>query len=265
MFDNLFDERCPSFTGILAGISKGECWVNNNENAVLAVIYSYCVGGFCILVNKEMLSDEQMIKEELKKLIYGKVLPDIIEKKFCEFEFSIEDEIITKLMMGLVGDKNVSSELEYSYRTNRKVIKESHLAESYQILSVDQCIIDNARKQLYKNSGMLLNRLDNSWGSDKDFLDYSYANVVLHNEEIVGICFGSSRYEDYIVVDIETHREHQRKGIATNMASDFVNRCIGKSMTIQWDCVDSNIASKALASKCGFKQFKVRPFYWFEI
>lgn len=168
-------------------------------------------------------------------------------------------------MMELVGDKNLFSELEYSYRTNKKVIEESHLAESYHILSVDQCIIDNARKQLYKNSDMLLNRLENSWGSDKDFLNYSYANLVLHNVEIVGICFGSSRFKDYIVVDIETHIEHQSKGIATYMASDFVNSCIKKGMTVQWDCVDSNIASKALASRGGFKQFKVRPFYWFEI
>lgn len=127
MYDRLFDERCPSFTGILAGISKGEYWVNDKENAVLAVIYSYCVGGFCILVNKEMLSDEQMIKEELKKLIYEKVLLDIKRKNFSEFEFSTEDEIISKLMMDLIGDKNISSELEYSYHTNKKVIEESHL------------------------------------------------------------------------------------------------------------------------------------------
>lgn len=265
MYDSLFDERCPSFTGILAGISKGECWVNDDENAILAVTYSYCVGGYCILVNKEMLSDEKMIKEELKKLIYENVLPDIKRKNFCEFEFSAEDEIINKLMIELVGDKNLFSELEYSYRTNKKVIEESLLAESYHILSVDQCIIDNAKKQFYKNSDMLLNRLENSWRSDKDFLDFSYANLVLHNVEIVGICFGSSRFKDYIVVDIETHIEHQSKGIATYMASDFVNNCIKKGMTVQWDCVDSNIASKALASRGGFKQFKVRPFYWFEI
>lgn len=155
--------------------------------------------------------------------------------------------------------------MEYSYRTNKKAIEKSQLEKSYHLLNVDQCIIDNARKQLYKNSDMLLNRLENSWGSDKDFLDNSYANVVVHNEEIVGICFGSSRYEDYIVVDIETHREHQRKGIATYMASDFVNSCIEEGMKVQWDCVDSNDVSKALASRCGFEQFKVRPFYWFEI
>ncbi len=44
-----------------------------------------------------------------------------------------------------------------------------------------------------------------------------------------------------------------------------MNECVDNQLVAQWDCVDSNDASKKTAQKAGFVFMKKKPYYWFEI
>ncbi len=46
------------------------------------------------------------------------------------------------------------------------------------------------------------------------------------------------------------------KDVVSNSKEDII---------VQWDHVESNMASARLAKKCGFVLFKKRPYYWFKI
>lgn len=82
---------------------------------------------------------------------------------------------------------------------------------------------------------------------------------------IVGIIFGSARYENLIAVDIEVEETYRRRGIAAFLTEHMLSSCSEENLTVQWDCVESNTASRMAAEKCGFHLFKKRPYYWFGI
>ncbi|MFP4457029.1 MAG: GNAT family N-acetyltransferase [Clostridia bacterium] len=63
----------------------------------------------------------------------------------------------------------------------------------------------------------------------------------------------------------ETDISHRRKGIASSPVKNFVNEATTRNYIVQWNRIESNVASKLLAEKFGFNLFKVRPYYRFKI
>lgn len=166
-------------------------------------------------------------------------------------------------MLNSFKNKDIKSELEYSYRFETKITKKFSLSDCYGVVRVSRPLLENIKN--CNNYELLVNRIDNSWHTREDFLNRSIAHIALHKDNIVGVCFGSALYNGYITVDIETNKDHRRLGIAASLVKYFVNTAINSNYIVQWDRIESNVASKLLAGKCGFKLFKVRPYYWFKI
>ncbi|GGG52789.1 hypothetical protein [Paenibacillus radicis (ex Gao et al. 2016)] len=59
-YKKITTDHSPSFSGIAAGVCKGELWVDHLENANIAIANSYAVGGFAFL--GEITSEEQYKK-----------------------------------------------------------------------------------------------------------------------------------------------------------------------------------------------------------
>lgn len=260
MFNIVLDDRNPSVSSILAGISKGKIWYDDLENPTLAITYSYCVGG-CGIVGK-------INKDSIEEVtgFFEKVFQSLRQNRIYEFEFSSEDNELYKDVLEIFSNKKIMTEIEYSYRIDHKIPEDiCNLSREYQYRMVDLDFIDKVRNGTIANHYMLTDRIENSWDSYEDFLKKSKACIALHNNMIIGIIFGSSRYKKVIDVDIETLKEYQRKGIATRLTMHFVNNCMEDGLTIQWDHTESNKISGLLAKKCGFKLLKKRPYYWFDI
>ena len=64
---------------------------------------------------------------------------------------------------------------------------------------------------------------------------------------IVGIIFGSARYENIIAVDIEVEETYRRRGIAAFLTEHMLSSWSEENLTVQWDCVESNTASRMAA------------------
>lgn len=250
------DDKNPSMYGILAGICKGEIWSFRNEPLVLDVMYSYCVGG-CGVVGR--IPDE---KKRQARIFFEAVFSSLMEKNIHEFEFSAEDVDLRSAILDIFSDKELFSEEEYSYRKSNSCNFNAALP-AYTFLEVDRCFLKMT--DYYENVEILLERLNNSWYEQEDFLEQSKCFVALQGKKIVGIIFGSARFSNIIAVDIEVLEEHRKKGIATTLTAHFVNACIRMGCIVQWDCVESNVQSQAVAEKCGFQLFKKRPYYWFAL
>lgn len=82
---------------------------------------------------------------------------------------------------------------------------------------------------------------------------------------IIAVIIGTSIFKNIIQIDIETENEHRKKSVALTLIQHFIKECINNGYVIQWDCMDTNIDSKRLAEKAGFKFFKKGVIYWFEI
>ncbi len=252
------DDKNPSFSGILAGESKGKTWYNNEDPPTLAVAYSYCVGG-CGVVGKIYPEERKPVRR-----FFETIFASLREMGIDEFEFSTEEEALSRALLDLFRDKLITKEEEYSYRICHS-IEHSYkdISNMYQIQVIDELFLENISSKNIKNTNMLMERIENSWNSTTDFMSHSKAIVAMLDHKIIGIIFGSSRYKQYIPLDIEVMEGYRHQGVATQLVCQFVNLCVREGWVVQWDHVESNHESVRLAQKCGFILFKKRPYYRF--
>ncbi|MFP4457030.1 MAG: hypothetical protein ACLFPS_05165 [Clostridia bacterium] len=85
---DILSNDCPSYSSIVAKIAKGDLWLDNNKSPTIAIVYSYCVGGYGILgvYNKSKLG--------LRCFLEKNVFPVIKESGKTVFEFSTENTAI---------------------------------------------------------------------------------------------------------------------------------------------------------------------------
>lgn len=245
------DVRNPSQSGILNGISKGECWLSDDN--MLAVTYSYPVGGCGVFGKIE--------NKEKAKLYFDKVFACLKALNIHEFEFATEDAALREQLLCLFQDREIEHELEYSYETYKKTNVEIAVPDGYQV----ELVTEQTLHKGYENEGMLTKRLEECWITVDDFFEKSFSFIAVKDKRIVGIIFGSGRYEKYIPIDIEVLEEHRKKGIAKALTIAFVKHCMKYELVPHWDCVESNKGSVHLAESAGFTKIKERLFYWFNI
>ncbi len=249
------DELNPSQSGILYGQCKGKCWVNTNKT--LAVTYSYLVGG-CGVFGE--------ITDSVQDLNFlRKVFCDLKKSGIDEFEFSAEDEKLRCELLQLFANEYIESEMELSFRPADDYPVEDIQITGYDIVKVDRQFLAQAKHNCYQNYEGLIEKINESWQSYKDFLTKNRAFVVMKGNEIVGTILGSGRFKDVLAIYIEVEQEHRKKGLAKKLSCELIKECARCNIKLQWDCVESNKASIATAESLGFELFKKRPYYWFTI
>ncbi len=245
------DVRNPSQSGILNGTSKGECWLSDDN--MLAVTYSYPVGG-CGVFGK-------IGSTEKAKIYFDKVFVCLKALNIHEFEFATEDAALREQLLCLFQDREIEHELEYSYETHEETNVEIAVPDRYEV----ELVTEQTLHKGYENEGMLTKRLEKCWNTLDDFFEKSFSFIAVKDKRIVGIIFGSGRYEKYIPIDIEVLEEHRKKGISKALTIAFIKHCMKYELVPHWDCVESNKGSVHLAESAGFTKIKERPFYWFTI
>lgn len=245
------DVRNPSQSGILNGTCKGECWISDDK--MLGVTYSYPVGGCGVFGKIE--SNERAQK------FFDKVFSNLKVLDIHEFEFSTEDAVLQEQLLYLFQNRKMEHELEYSYEINENTNVEIAVPSGYQVELVTKQTLHKG----YENEVMLTKLLEECWNSEEDFFEKSLSYIAVKDQKIVGIIFGSARYEKYVPIDIEVLNEHRKKGVAKALTIAFVKHCMKCDLVPHWDCVESNKGSVHLAESAGFVKIKERPFYWFDI
>lgn len=259
--DNIIYDDSPSFSGIVAGECKGDIWVDDVDNPNIALVASFAVGGFSIF------------GEPIDIEVYNKFKAFMIENMFYKlkskgvgyFEFSIESEKAKPYILEIFSNKNIQTEDEYTFRKNDKNNESIIVPDGYEIFKVDSEFLRKLESGAFDNKEFLVERLLESWGTYNDFLKKSLAFVAVNQNRIVAVIVGTARFKNIIPIDIETEDSHRKKGLALALTRHFVNECIDNGLIAQWDCVDSNIASKRTVERAGFKFLKKNTVYWFEI
>lgn len=258
---NVVNEKCPSFSGIISQESKGNLWVNDIETPTLAIAESYAVGGFAFLGTFK--SKDDFI--ELKQFLDAELLPQIKDKGYNCFEFSIESENLRDNILEIFQDKHLQTEREFSFRMNAIPIIEKEITKEYQIIKVDAMFWKMLSDGKFDNADFLRDRLLESWHSFEEFAHKSIAYCTVFENRIVAVIVGTANYNNIIPIDIETEEEHRRKGLAYAMTAEFIADCFKNNYVPQWDCVESNQSSYHMAKKLGFEITNENTVYWFDI
>lgn len=259
--DKITYDDSPSFSGIVAGECKGDMWVDDVENPNIALVGSFAVGGFSILGEPSNVEVYSKFKDFMIEDMFYKLK----SKGVNYFEFSIESEKTKPYILDIFCNKVIQIEDEYIFRKNDKYNESITVPDGYKIFKVDSNFLGKLDSDVFDNQEFLVERLLESWGTYDDFLKKSVAFVAANQNIIVAVIIGTARFKNIIPIDIETENSHRKKGLALALIHHFVNECIYNGYTPQWDCVDSNIASKRVAERAGFQFLKKNMVYWFEI
>lgn len=254
-------EDSPSFSGIVAGECKGDMWVDDVEDPNIALVASFAVGGFSILGEPSDVKTYSKFKEFLIYDMFSKLR----SRGINYFEFSIESEEIKPYIMDMFSNKIIQSEYEYTFRRKDRYNEMILVPEGYKIFKVDSQFLKKLESGVFTNREILVERLLESWDTYEDFLKKSTAFVAVYQNRIVTVIIGTARFKNIIPIDIEVENTHRKKGLALTLTHHFVNECIDNGYIPQWDCVESNKASKIVAERAGFQLLKKSKIYWFEI
>lgn len=260
-FENITNDNCPSFSGIVAGECKGDLWVDNIDNPKIAIAHSYAVGSFAFLgmINNDY---EYMY---LNNFIKNEIFSFLKQKGINYFEFSIESDNLKPYILRMFKDKTIQREREYSFRKLEQLNVNYSLPEGFKMQKVDYDFWKKIINGDFKNDAFLTKRLLESWASFDNFISKSIAFCITYSNSIVSVIVGTARFKNIIPIDIETDDRFKHKGFGYCLTIEFVNECINKGLIAQWDCVESNSNSLKLAEKAGFKLLKQNDVYWFDI
>ena len=99
-----------------------------------------------------------------------------------------------------------------------------------------------------------------TWGSVEHFIAGGFGFVVVAEDgDIAGAIstFGLGKGEAEI--DIATHKDYRRQGLATLMGCAFVDHCLAHDLTPSWTANYGNFGSTATARKLGFVDRFILP------
>jgi RimJ/RimL family protein N-acetyltransferase len=258
-YQDITNEACPSFSGIIAGECAGQIWVDDVAQPRIALAYSPAVGGFAFF---GQLDTEEEYRS-LTTSFNDTMISYLTENDYECFEFSIESDSLKPYLLRLFEDKSVQIEKEFSFRRNDVIMQTYSLPKGFLMQRVDAQLWEKLRKGSYQNAALLKDRLLESWGSLGRFEEKSLAYCITDADRIAAVIIGTASFHDIIPIDIEVEEEFRNQGFGYFLTIEFVNECMYRGLAPQWDCVESNPASKRLAEKAGFRLFRENEVYWF--
>lgn len=227
MFENFDDTSILSY---LQG-HMGTAYVDNLENPKAAQII---VGIFVFYAGDPHI-------KETEELLYN--LP--------EFTLAIVNSDEWKLRIESVHSGAIEKFQRYRFEKNPEHLKRSHihnllsaLPDGHEIKKVDYDIA--SAPSFHELSEDFISQFD----SMDDFLNRGTGCAILHNGRVISAATSFSVYDDGIEVEIATHPEYRRKGLATITAAALILDCMDKGKYVSWD--GANMESVKLAEKLGY-------------
>ncbi len=228
MFENIDSTIVLSY---LQG-HMGTAWVDDLENPMVAQI---TVGIFVFYAGDSST-------KEAEELLYN--LP--------EFTLAIVDSDEWKDRIETVHNGAIEKFQRYSFEKNPEHLDRLHilnlmssLPEGYEIRKVDNNI------SITPSFNELSEDFVSQFKSIDDFIKRGVGYAILHDGEVVAAATSFSVYDDGIDIEIATHPEYRRKGLATTVGSALILDCLDSGKYPSWD--GANSESVELAKKLGYE------------
>lgn len=118
------------------------------------------------------------------------------------------------------------------------------IPEGYELKKVDSAIAHAS------SFHQLSEDFTSQFKSIEDYLDKGIGYCIMHKGQVVCGASSYSVYDDGIEIEIDTHPDYRRKGLATVAASALILDCLHRGKYPSWDA--ANLNSVALAEKLGY-------------
>jgi len=228
MFENFKCTLVPTF---LQG-HMGTAWVDDLENPTVAQIM---VGIFVFYAGDPN-------SKAAEELLYN--LPEHILAIVNTDEWKKRIETIHK--------GRIDKFQRYEFKKNPEHLDRNHLQsflstipEGYELKKIDESLANEP--SLHEIS----EDFTCNFNSIEDYLNRGIGYCILNNGQVVCGASSFSIYDGGIEIEIGTHPDHRRKGLATVVASALILDCLDRGIYPSWDA--ANTESVDLAEKLGYK------------
>lgn len=104
-----------------------------------------------------------------------------------------------------------------------------------------------------------------SWSTINDFLAHGIGFALLSGDEVASVCWSVFASRQLVEIDVLTHPDHRRRGLARLTASALIETCLRQGRTPNWECFWDNKPSNSLADKLGYTPMPDYPVYYWEV
>lgn len=209
----------------------GSAWVDDLENPTVAQI---TVGIFVFYAGNHNAL-------EAKGLLYN--LPD--------FTLAIVRTDEWKKLVETVHKGSIEKFQRYSFEKNPNHLDRLHmqnllstLPDGYELKRIDATLVrEPSLHELSEDFFSQFHSID-------DYLELGVGFAIVNDGKVVSGATSFSIYDGGIEIEVATHPNHTRKGLATVTASALILECLDRGIYPSWD--GANIESVKLAQKLGY-------------
>lgn len=164
-------------------------------------------------------------------------------KRFTLFSYS--EQWNTKIEQLLNGQLRKLERYTFTFDKSLYGGTDKQEVSNFEVMPITQHHINNAME-------FTSAYYDEYWDSTANFLTNGFGFCLIHKEQIVSEAVSIFKSNDYAEIDIMTDSKYRGQGLASLIATTFINHCLANELKPCWDCDISNTASIYLGAKLGF-------------
>jgi GNAT superfamily N-acetyltransferase len=230
----------PIIMGILDGTFKGHALADNKDNPKKALVFHKYIG---------LLHYMGSPPDETESIVLANAALDYrSNRNYCNVvEFAHYPKRVAQLIEGRLG--KIKRYNRISWNHDLSLFNASPGPET------DDCtIVSFLKKEHFENTFVRL-ECEMFWESYDVFLEKAFGTIAHDIDgKFMGVCGAVSNSAGFHEINIETAKEHRRKGIGYAIAHKYIRECYQRGMLPHWDCYDYNEPSQSLAKKLGFTE-----------
>lgn len=233
---------------VIAGNNPGRIFVDNEEVPTSGIVWLGNHDGFFFIGNEK----NDPFNREITSFVDKVIVPEARKYGLNWFEAIGNTSNWNKVIETIFKDRQLGSWNQKVFVLNKENFgtdREPQIDKEYKLMQVTEELYYSTT---ISNIPFLHRKVLEFWNSPEDFFAKGIGYCIIHNDEIVSLCFSSFVVDGIHAIDIETLIAYQGKNLAQHITYHFVKHCIEKDWVPYWDCMEGNKPSVAVAESIGF-------------
>ncbi|WP_078379270.1 GNAT family N-acetyltransferase [Sutcliffiella halmapala] len=246
-------ENHPIIGGVISGKQLGKVFVDNRLYTKFAVVYA--IHEMIYLIGEEPYLN-------IEDWFLVQILP--IACEYREEDINIETyPVKTKLDIQKLFP---NLPIKQGKRVSFVFSKEIYSNNRKEIVVPDRYSIERIKMEtFYKDTDALMkHEILKFWHSVESFVMEGLGVAAFYENKLIGTCISVYQHNEVSEIGINTYdTSHRGKGIATAMATLFIEECLKSNITPRWTTELFRKDSISIARKLGFINEEIYPSYYF--
>jgi hypothetical protein len=234
---------------VVEGANPGRIFVDDRMSPTSGMIWLGNNDGFLFMGNEQ----NELFNQEVNSFIDSVIVPEAKKLGLEWFEALGNHDKWYGTIERVFAHRNLGSWNQRVYRLKSDDYHRSNepeIEEGYEVVKINADLLEN---KTAINASFLRTKIDEFWSTPGDFINKGIGCCIVHQREVVSVCFSGFVVGNIHCIDIETVREHRGKKLAKKIAHCFVKDCLNHGQVPYWDCMEVNKPSVAVVESLGFQ------------